>query len=169
MVSYIKTQWGRVLISLFCLLYAIHFMAQPAPDESTLEGVKLASQYMISCTSWMVSALLWLGISISNWHEDCIRELEKRLKKVEEHAITDLDPEGNGNYTARRRCGPDKDVPYPGEESTIEERITTTDKTFAYLKSSQDVLGFVPAESESLTLTEQQLKAIAFKVWEDKK
>ena len=169
MVSYIKTQWWRVLISFFCLLYAIHFMAQPAPDESTLEGVKLTLQYMINAVSWLVSALLWAGMSFSNWHEDCIRELDKRLKHVEEHAITDLDPDGRGNYTARRRCGPDKDVPYPGQEPTIEERINTTDKMYRYLKTTRDVLGFMPDSNETVTLSGTQLKEYALKLMEETK
>lgn len=84
MVSYWKTQWWRVLISVFFFLYAIHFAAQPAPDESTLEGVKLAAQYMTNAVAWMVSAILWAFMSVSNWHEDCIRALDKRVTTLEE-------------------------------------------------------------------------------------
>lgn len=116
MTNYIKTQWWRVLIYFFCLLYAIHFAAQPAPDESTLEGVKLTTQYMINCVSWMISALFWAYMSISNWHEDSIRELDKRVKNLENGAITDIDKTGPNAYTVRRRLGPDKDVPFPDEE-----------------------------------------------------
>jgi hypothetical protein len=129
----------------------------------------LANEQDLEGVLQLILAIYWIGSSVISYNSWNIQELNKRLKKVEEHAITDLDPTSPGNYIARRRCGPDKDVPYPEEEPTIEERIKVSDKTFTYLKTSQDVLGFVPAESESLTLTGQQLKAIAFKVWEDKK
>ena len=169
MTSYIKTQWWRVIISVFCLLLAIHYLAQPAPDESTFEGVKLTLQYMINAVSWIVTGLIWAAMSFIDWHEDCIRELDKRFKKVEEHAITDLDPEGNGNYIARRRCGPDKDVPYPDSEPTLEERIKKSDQDITYFKAAMEVCGIVPSKSSTITLTGEQLKEFALKIMEDKK
>jgi hypothetical protein len=169
MVSYIKTQWWRVIISFFCILVAIHYLAQPAPDETTLEGVRLASKYMCNAISWLVSGLIWAAMSFVNWHDGCIRELDKRLKKVEEQAITDLDPEGNGNYIARRRCGPDKEVPYPGSEPTLDERIKKSDQDLTYLKAAMDVCGIVPGKSSTVTLTGAQLREFADKIMEDKK
>lgn len=169
MVSYIKSQWWRVLISFFCLLVAIHYAAQPAPDESTLEGVKLTLQYMINCVSWLVSALIWVGMSFSNWHDDCIRELDTRLKKVEAQAITDLDPTSPGNYIARRRCGPDKDVPYPSSEPTLDDRIKKTDQDITYFRAATEVCGIVPGKSSTVTLTGEQLRKFADKIMEDKK
>ena len=168
MVSYIKTQWWKVLISVFCLLVVMHFLAQPAPDESTLEGVKLTLQYMINAVSWLVSGLIWAVMSFVNWHEDCIRELDKRLKRVEEHAITDLDPKGNGNYIARRRCGPDKDVPFPKDAPTIEERIKKTDKMYHIMKTTQEAFGYRPSASETITVTGKQLEEYALRLMEDK-
>lgn len=169
MTSYIKTQWPKIIISFFCLLFAIHYMAQPDPDEATLEGVRLSLLYMIKTILWLVSGLIWAAMSFVNWHEDCIRELDKRLKKVEEHAITDLDPEGNGNYIARRRCGPDKDVPHPGSEPTLDERIKKSDQDLTYLRAAMDVCGIVPGKSSTVTLTGAQLREFADKIMEDKK
>ena len=108
MVSYFKTQWWRILISFFCLLYAIYFMAQPAPDETTLEGVRLISRYMCNTIIWLVSGLIWAGMSFANWHEACIRELEKRISFLENRAITDIDKVSDNHYIVRRRLGPDK-------------------------------------------------------------
>lgn len=118
MVSYIKTQWLRVIISFFCLLVAIHYMAQLAPDESTLEGVKLALQYRINTVAWLVLGLIWAVMSFIEWHEDCIRALEKRVQILENSAVTDIDKTGPNNYMVRRRLGPDKGVPYPDEEES---------------------------------------------------
>jgi hypothetical protein len=154
MISYWKNWWFHFAVGIVHLVACLYFLA----TDQDLVGV-----------GQLICGLYWIGSSVIINNRENIKELNERLQKVEEHAITDLDSEGNGNYIARRRCGPDKDVPYPDEEPTIEERIEVSDKTFTYLKTSQDVLGFVPAESESLTLTGQQLKAIAFKVWEDKK
>ena len=116
MVSYFKTQWWRIIISFFCLLYAIHFMAQPAPDESTLEGVRLTSRYMCNAIAWLVNGLIWAAMSFIDWHADCICALEKRILILEDRAITDIDKTGPSNYIVRRRLGPDKDVPFPEEE-----------------------------------------------------
>ncbi len=121
MTSFIKKQWVKVLISLFCLLYAIHFLAQPAPDESTLEGVKLTLQYTINSVSWLVSGLLWASMAVSDWHEDSIRELDKRVSVLEDRAVTDIDKIGPNNYMVRRRLGPDKSEPYPEEEENTED------------------------------------------------
>ena len=117
MVSYIKTQWWRVLISFFCLLVAIHYVAQSAPDESTLEVVKLTLQDKISTVAWLVLGLIWAVMSFIYWHEDCIRALEKRILMLEDRAITDIDKIDSNNYMVRRRLGPDKDVPFPEDEA----------------------------------------------------
>lgn len=169
MTSYFKSQWWRALVALFCLLYAIHFMAQPAPDETTLEGVKLTMQYMINAIAWLVSGLLWAYMSISNWHEENIRELIKRVQALENQAITDIDELGPNHFIARRRLGPDKDVPRPNTEPTIEERIEVSNQNFTYLKATQDTLGFIPGKEESVRLTGDQLKEFALRIMEDTK
>ena len=114
-VSNLKTQWWRLLLGLVCLIFACVYAFQPAADESTLEGVRENLKTMINATSWLLSCLLWFVISFLNWHEDCIRELDKknrdleeRVEALENRAITDIDEVNPNHFVARRRLGPDK-------------------------------------------------------------
>lgn len=116
-VSYIKTQWWRLLLALVCLIFACVYAFQPAVDESTLEGVRENLGTMISATGWLLSSLLWFVISFLSWHEDCIRELDKknrdleeRIEALENRAITDIDEVNPNHFVARRRLGPDKNT-----------------------------------------------------------
>ncbi len=84
MVSYFKTQWFRLLLCVVCLGLAILFALQPAGDPNTLEGLKEDISNMFSSASWLISSLIWGIMSFVNWHEDCIRELEKRITALEE-------------------------------------------------------------------------------------
>lgn len=154
MISYWKNWWFHFAVGIVHLAFCLYFLA----TDQDLLGL-----------GQLISSLYWIGSSVIINNRENIKELNERLRKVEEHAITDLDPEGNGNYIARRRCGPDKDVPYPDEEPTIEERIKVSDQNFTYLKTAQNVFGFVPGKEEALTLTGEQLKEFALKVMEDKK
>lgn len=154
MISYWKNYWLNFVVCIFHILLCFHFLA----TEQDLEGVLQ-----------LILAIYWIGSSVIAYNSSNILELNKRLKKVEEHAITDLDPDGKGNYTARRRCGPDKDVPYPGEEPSIEERIKKTDQDITYFRAAMDVCGIVPGKSSTVTLTGEQLREFADKLMEDKK
>ena len=154
MISYWKNYWLNFVVCIFHILLCFHFLA----NEQDLEGVLQ-----------LILAIYWIGSSVVAYNTSNILELNKRLKKVEEHAITDLDPAGPGSYTARRRCGPDKDVPYPGEEPSIEERIKKTDQDITYFKAAMEVCGIVPGKSSTVTLTGEQLRKFADKLMEDKK
>lgn len=154
MISYWKNYWINIVAGIFHTLLCFHFLANEQDLTAVLQ---------------LILAIYWIGISFISYNGSNIRELNKRLKKVEEHAITDLDPDGKGNYTARRRCGPDKDVPYPGEEPSIEERIKKTDQDITYFKAAMDVCGIVPGKSSTVTLTGEQLREFADKLMEDKK
>lgn len=154
MISYWKNYWLNVVAGIFHTLLCFHFLANEQDLEAVLQ---------------LIGALYWFGSSVVAYNTSNIRELNKRLKKVEEHAITDLDPDGQGNYTARRRCGPDKDVPCPGEEPSIEERIKKTDQDVTYFKAAMEVCGIVPGKSSTVTLTGEQLREFADKIMEDKK
>jgi hypothetical protein len=154
MISYWKNYWLNIVAGIFHILLCFHFLAVEQNLEAVLQ---------------LIGAIYWFGSSVIAYNSSNILELNKRLKKVEEHAITDLDPDGSGNYTARRRCGPDKDVPYPGEEPSIEERIKKTDQDVTYFKAAMDVCGIVPGKSNTVTLTGEQLREFADKIMEDKK
>ena len=154
MISYWKNYWLNIVAGIFHTLLCFHFLATEQDIFAVLQ---------------LTAALYWIGSSVISCNSWNIRELNKRLKKVEEHAITDLDPDGPGSYTARRRCGPDKDVLYPEEEPSIEERIKKTDQDITYFRAAMDVCGIVPGKSNTVTLTGEQLREFADKIMEDKK
>ncbi len=101
MISYWKNWWFHFAVGIVHVVFCFYFLA----TNQDLLGV---------CQ--LIGGLYWIGSSVIINNRENIHELNERLKKVEERAITDLDPEGQGNYIARRRCGPDKDVPYPEED-----------------------------------------------------
>lgn len=154
MISYWKNYWLNVVAGIFHTLLCFHFLVTEQDIFAVLQ---------------LILALYWIGSSVISYNSWNIRELNKRLKKVEEHAITDLDPDGPGSYTARRRCGPDKDVPYPEEEPSIKERIKKTNQDITYFKAAMEVCGIVPGKSSTVTLTGEQLREFADKLMEDKK
>lgn len=120
MVSYFKTQWWRLLFGTIALVLCFVFLFQPAGDSSTLEGLDQDLSNSMTAVAWLVNALVWYFCSFADWSHKRIETMNKRIEKLEEHCITDLDPTTPGNYIARRRCGPDKDVPYPEEETKDE-------------------------------------------------
>ena len=154
MISYWKNWWFHFVVGIVHFLICFHFLA----TNQDMAGV-----------GQLIGGLYWIGSSVIMNNRENIRELNKRLKKVEEHAITDLDLTSPGNYIARRRCGPDKDVPYPGEEPSIDERIKKTDQDLTYLRAAMDVCGIVPGKSSTVTLTGEQLREFADKIMEEKK
>ena len=154
MISYWKNYWFNLAAGIVHIFLCFYF---------------LATEQDIAAVLQLILAVYWIGISFIAYNGSNIRELDKRLKRVEDHAITDLDPDGKGNYTARRRCGPDKDVPYPEEEPGIEKRIKKTDQDITYLRAAMDVCGIVPGKSSTVTLTGAQLREFADKIMEDKK
>ena len=84
MISYWKNYWINFVACIFHILLCFHFLA----TEQDLAGVLQ-----------LFLAIYWIGSSFIAYNSSNIQELNKRLKKVEEHAITDLDPDGKGNYT----------------------------------------------------------------------
>ena len=81
MVSYIKTQWWRLLCAVLCFGAAIYFALQPAPDTSTLEGVNEVTGYMLSSVCWLLSAGFWYFTSLINYNDDRIKLLEKEKER----------------------------------------------------------------------------------------
>ena len=154
MISYWKNYWFNLVAGIFHTLLCFHFLATEQDLTAVLQ---------------LILAIYWIGSSVIAYNSSNIRELDKRLKRVEEQAITDLDPTSPGNYIARRRCGPDKDVPYPEEEPSIEKRIKKTDQDITYFRAAMDVCGIVPGKSSTVTLTGEQLREFANKIMEDKK
>lgn len=84
MVSYIKTQWWRLLIALFCLVMAGIYALQPAGDPTTLEGLNQDLGNMVSAGIHFAGFSLWSVISFIDYNTKCIQSLEERIKKLED-------------------------------------------------------------------------------------
>ena len=112
MVSYFKTQWFRFAIGLLFFIFALVYLFQPAGDPNTLEGLQQDFKNEVNTLSWFLSSILWFTISFIDWNKDNIKKLRSRIDELEQKAITDIDEVGPNHFVAKRRCGPDKDVPY---------------------------------------------------------
>ena len=122
-VSYIKTQWLRLLIAIAFFVVACVYAFSPAADTSTLEGVYQDIKTSFNFFMYFLNSMIWAIMSFIDYHDKCrdkmnerIYDLEKRIEALETRAITDIDKVSNNNYMVRRRLGPDKDVQYPEEE-----------------------------------------------------
>lgn len=101
MISYWKNWWFHFAVGIVHLVACLYFLA----TDQDLLGV-----------GQLISGLYWIGSSVVINNRENIKELNERIKALETRAITDIDKVSNNNYIARRRCGPDKDVPYPEED-----------------------------------------------------
>jgi hypothetical protein len=115
MVSYIKTQWWRLVIALLCLVPCIVVACTSTATSDSVEGLTELISDLFSFYSWFFASNIWLIMSIVDHNSDCIKKLNKRIEALEARAITDID-ETPDHYICRRRLGPDKDVPYPEED-----------------------------------------------------
>lgn len=83
MISYIKTQWWRLLIALISLGFACYYAFQPAGDLSTLEGLNESINIMMSAGTCFTSCLIWLFVSIVDYYDERIELLEKKAEKYD--------------------------------------------------------------------------------------
>lgn len=123
MVSYIKTQWFRLLLATVFLVVACVYAFSPAADTSTLEGVYQDTKTSFNFFMYFLTSMIWAIMSFVDYHDKCrekmnehISSLEERIEALENRAITDIDKVSDKHYECRRRLGPDKDVPYPEKE-----------------------------------------------------
>ena len=117
-VSYIKTQWFRLLVSLACFTYAlvIIFTSDNVVMTDSLENMYIGVKELAGCLGWIMTGNLWFVMSFISYNEECIKELEKRIEKLEQRSVTDIDKISDNNFMVRRRLGPDKDIPMPEED-----------------------------------------------------
>lgn len=81
MVSYIKTQWFRVLIGFVALGLCIYYLFQPGADESTLEGLNQNLGNSFAALCFFLTSMIWFISSIVEYHGDCIKLLEKKQER----------------------------------------------------------------------------------------
>ena len=88
MVSYIKTQWFRLLVAIVSFVIALVYALKPAPDTSTLEGLDTLMTYSINACVYFVNFLLWIFTSFIGHNSNRIELLEKKAEKYD--AMYDL-------------------------------------------------------------------------------
>lgn len=82
-VSYIKTQWWRLLIALYCLVMACIYALQPAPEVLTVETLDDMMSNMITASLHFSGFVIWSFISFINYNQDRIEVLEAKAKKYD--------------------------------------------------------------------------------------
>lgn len=80
-VSYIKTQWWRLLIALVCLVMCCVYVFKPAPDTSTIEGLDTLITYMFNANLYFLSFIIWMLISFINYNDDRVKLLEAEKER----------------------------------------------------------------------------------------
>ena len=80
-VSYIKTQWWRLLIALYCIVMACVYAFQPAPEVLTVEALDEVVSNMLTASLHFTGFVIWSFISFINYNQDCIKLLEKKQER----------------------------------------------------------------------------------------
>ena len=88
MVSYIKTQWFRLLVGFVSLGVMCYYLFQQGADESTLEGLSQNLDNAFAALCFFITAMIWFICSIVEHHKDCLEVLEKKSEKYD--ALYDL-------------------------------------------------------------------------------
>jgi hypothetical protein len=82
-VSYIKTQWWRLLIALFCLVMSCIYALKPAPEVLTVEALDEVMTNMVTASVQFSGFVIWSFISFINYNQDRIELLEKKAEKYD--------------------------------------------------------------------------------------
>ena len=82
-VSYIKTQWWRLLIALYCIVMACVYAFQPAPEILTVEALDEVVSNMLTASLHFTGFVIWSFISFINYNQDRIELLEAKAKKYD--------------------------------------------------------------------------------------
>lgn len=80
-VSYIKTQWWRILIALICLAMCCIYVFKRSPDTSTIEGLDTLITYMFSANIYFLGFIIWMVISFINYIDDRVTLLEAEKER----------------------------------------------------------------------------------------
>ena len=83
MVSYIKTQWWRLLIALYCIVMACIYALKPAPEVLTVEALDEVMSNMITASLHFTGFVIWSFISFINHNQNRIELLEKKAEKYD--------------------------------------------------------------------------------------
>lgn len=80
-VSYLKTQWWRLLIALVCLVMCCIYVFKPSPDTSTIEGLNTLITYMFNANMYFFGFIIWMLISFIDYSADRVELLEAEKER----------------------------------------------------------------------------------------
>ena len=80
-VSYIKTQWFRLLVALVCFVMACVYVFKPSPDTSTIEGLDLLLTYTINASLYFAGFIIWTVMSFIDHSQRRLELLEKKQER----------------------------------------------------------------------------------------
>ena len=83
MISYIKTQWWRLLIALFCLVMTLVYMCKPCPDTMTIEGLDAVLSNIVTAGLFFAGFIIWTFISFIDYNQERIELLEEKAEKYD--------------------------------------------------------------------------------------
>ena len=78
MVSYIKTQWWRLLIALYCLVMSFVYMFKPSPETTDI-----LITYNFNLGIYFCGFIIWSFGSFVDYNHKCIELLEKKAEKYD--------------------------------------------------------------------------------------
>ena len=117
MVSYIKTQWWRLLIALYCFVMCCIYAFKPAPEVLTVEALDEVMSNMLTASLHFAGFVIWAFISFINHNQDRIELLEKKAAKYD--ALCELVEELRKANAIDRNIAKDQDQ----RIRLLEERI----------------------------------------------
>jgi hypothetical protein len=82
-ISYIKTQWFRLLVAIICLVVALIYAFKPAPEVLTVETLDEVMGDMFTAVCYTFSCFVWLLCSVIEYNCDRIELLEKKAGKYD--------------------------------------------------------------------------------------
>ena len=82
-VSYIKTQWFRLVIALFCLVMTCVYAFKPAPAILTVETLKVVMSDILIASLYFSGLIIWVVMSFIDYHQACVELLEKKAEKYD--------------------------------------------------------------------------------------
>ena len=78
MVSYIKTQWWRLLCAILCLVGMFFHALQIGEDPTTIEDMIQVLGNIISAGLHLAGFAIWTILSFIDYNSKCIQLLEKK-------------------------------------------------------------------------------------------
>ena len=82
-MSYIKTQWFKLLVAIFCLVMSCVYIFKPSPDTTTIEGLNTLITYMFTASIHFCGFIIWSFMSFIDYNKKRIELLEKKIENAE--------------------------------------------------------------------------------------